>query len=238
MITLQMCFCIKYVLMREIVLDTETTGLDAESGDRIIEVGCIELYNKIRTGKVFHKYINPEREIPYSSTKIHGLTKDFLKEKPKFTDIARELTEFLDDSPLVIHNAAFDMRFLNMELRLLNISQIEYERTADTLLIARKKFPGSPVSLDALCKRFSIDLSERKKHGALLDAELLAMVYLELMGGAQSKLGFNAENEEGDFVKNQIQTIKKPIRSPRLHAPTKEEMRLHEELMSKISIIT
>lgn len=179
--------------MREIVLDTETTGLDPFSGHRVVEIGCIELINHVRTGNYFHSYLNPERDMPREAEAVHGLSKEFLKDKPKFAEVAGSFLEFIGDDPLVIHNAAFDMKFLNAELAVARRPEIDFARAIDTVLIARKKFPGQPASLDALCKRFSIDLSARSKHGALLDSELLAEVYLELLGGRQSSLGLVAD---------------------------------------------
>jgi DNA polymerase-3 subunit epsilon len=174
--------------MREIALDTETTGLDPASGHRVVEIGCVEMVGHIRTGNHFHTYLNPERDMPPEAERIHGLSSTFLKDKPTFKVVARAFLEFIGDAPLVIHNASFDLKFLNAELNALDLPLIDFARATDTVLIARKMFPGSPANLDALCKRFAIDLSARTKHGALLDAELLADVYLELNGGRQSSL--------------------------------------------------
>ena len=174
--------------MREIVLDTETTGLEAEGGDRIVEIGCVETWNQAPTGKVFHKYINPERAMSADSVRITGLTDAFLADKPRIDAIADDFLAFIGEDPLVIHNASFDMRFLNAELKRCGRSLLSFDRVVDTLAIARKRFPGAQVSLDALCRRFSVDNSGREKHGALLDAELLAEVYLELKGGRQPGL--------------------------------------------------
>ncbi|MFM9891076.1 MAG: DNA polymerase III subunit epsilon, partial [Rickettsiales bacterium] len=171
--------------MREICLDTETTGLDPFSGHRIVEIGAVEMINQVRTGNHFHVYLNPERDMPREAENIHGLSISFLSDKPKFREVARSFLEFIGDDKLVIHNAAFDLKFLNAELDVARLPTIDAARATDTVLIARKKFPGSPANLDALCKRFSIDTSARTKHGALLDAELLAEVYLELRGGRQ-----------------------------------------------------
>ncbi len=176
-------------MKREIVLDTETTGLDPNSGHRMVEIGCVELMGGLRTGKTFHCYLNPGRDVPDEAFRVHGLSTAFLKDKPILAEKVDEFLEFIADSRLVIHNAAFDMKFVNFELGQLGFLAISNERVLDTLLMARKKFPGSPASLDALCKRFSIDLSTREKHGALLDAELLAEVYLELLGGRQVMMG-------------------------------------------------
>ena len=177
--------------MRELVLDTETTGLDPENGDRIVEIGIIELSNHIKTGKKFHYYINPERESNIKAEKIHGLTREFLSDKFKFSEIADELVEFISDSKLIIHNANFDVSFINSELKRCNLDNLNNNNIIDTLILARKKYPGHSVSLDTLCRRFGIDISNRKIHGALLDAELLSLVYLELIGGKQTKLNFD-----------------------------------------------
>lgn len=183
--------------MREIALDTETTGLDPEYGHRVVEIGCVEMIGRVRTGKVFHTYLNPERDMPAEAERIHGISGEFLKDKPRFAQIGKDFLEFIGDAALVIHNAAFDMKFLNYELKSHGDTPLSMERVVDTLMIARKKFPGSPANLDALCRRFAIDLSARTKHGALLDAELLADVYLELMGGRQAGLALdNAPKEE------------------------------------------
>ena len=177
--------------MRELVLDTETTGLDHESGDRIVEVGVIELNNYIITGKYLHYYINPEKKSDPKAEKIHGLTTEFLSDKPKFVDIAETLIDFIGDNKVIIHNAPFDLGFLNAEFSKCDMKELKEEQVIDTLIISRKKYPGQSVSLDALCRRFNIDLTSREKHGALLDARLLSQVYLELMGGNQTSLEFN-----------------------------------------------
>jgi len=175
--------------MREIVLDTETTGLDPAQGHRLVEVGCIELLNRIPTGATFHRYLNPEREMPAEAFAIHGLAMDFLKDKPRFAEIADEFLAFIGDAPLVIHNASFDHGFLNAELKRAERVLIARERLVDTLLLARRKHPAGPNRLDDLCARYGIDNSRRSKHGALLDAEILAEVYLELIGARQAQLG-------------------------------------------------
>src|ERR1700686_3870705 len=174
--------------MREIVLDTETTGLDPAQGHRLVEVGCIELLNRIPTGAVFHSYLNPEREMPAEAFAIHGLATDFLKDKPRFAEIADEFLAFIGDAPLVIHNASFDHGFLCAELKRVEHALIARERLVDTLLLARRKHPAGPNRLDDLCARYGIDNSRRSKHGALLDAEILAEVYLELIGARQAQL--------------------------------------------------
>ncbi len=180
--------------MREIVLDTETTGFDPEKGDRIVEIGAIELLNHMPTGRVYHQYINPERSMPKEAFDVHGLGDEFLRDKPVFRKIGQEFLNFIGaDSKLIIHNASFDMKFLNWELKTMGLPQIDYARAVDTVLMARAKFPGSPASLDALCRRFGIDNSMREKHGALLDSEILAEVYLELIGGRQPDFGLNSD---------------------------------------------
>ncbi|SFR01102.1 DNA polymerase III subunit epsilon [Poseidonocella sedimentorum] len=171
--------------MREIVLDTETTGFEPEQGDRIVEIGAVELFNHVPTGKTYHQYINPERSMPQEAFEVHGLGDEFLRDKPVFKEVGQAFLNFIGDARLVIHNAAFDMKFLNAELRWINLPLIPWEQALDTLAIARKRFPGSPASLDALCRRFGIDNASRTLHGALLDSEILADVYLELIGGRQ-----------------------------------------------------
>lgn len=174
--------------MREIVVDTETTGLDPAAGHRIVEIGCVELLNHLPTGRTFQCYLNPERGVPNDAFGVHGLSAAFLADKPRFAEIVEALFQFLADSPLVIHNAAFDLGFLNAELRRLGRDEIASERTIDTVGLARRKYPGAPASLDALCRRYQIDLSDRVIHGALKDAKLLARVYLKLRGGRQPGL--------------------------------------------------
>lgn len=172
-------------MTREIVLDTETTGLDPKKGDRIVEIGCVEIVNRFLTGRTFHRYLNPEREMPPDAFAVHGLSDGFLRDKPKFIEVADEFLEFLGDAQLVIHNAAFDIGFLNFELGRVSRPTIPVERVVDTLMLARRKHPGQPNSLDALCQRYGVDSSKRTRHGALLDSELLAEVYAELTGGRQ-----------------------------------------------------
>ncbi|WP_339947089.1 DNA polymerase III subunit epsilon [uncultured Albimonas sp.] len=171
--------------MRELVMDTETTGFEPKEGHRLVELGAVELFNHVPTGRVYHQYLNPERDVPIEAFNVHGLSYDFLSDKPLFRDVAGAFLEFLGDAKLVIHNAEFDMRFINAELGWLKRPPLPMERAIDTLAIARKRYPGSPNTLDALCRRFGIDNSGREKHGALLDSELLAEVYLELIGGRQ-----------------------------------------------------
>jgi DNA polymerase III subunit epsilon len=175
--------------MREIVLDTETTGLEPTQGHRLVEIGCIELLNRIPTGQTFHHYLNPDRDMPAEAFAIHGLSAEFLKDKPRFTDVADAFLDFIGDAPLVIHNAGFDHGFLNAELKRVERALIARDRLVDTLLLARRKHPAGPNRLDDLCARYGIDSSRRTKHGALLDAEILAEVYLELIGARQAQLG-------------------------------------------------
>ena len=175
--------------MREIVLDTETTGLDPLRGDRLVEIGCIEIYNRMPTGQTFHRYINPERDMPAEAFAVHGLSAEFLASKPLFTEVVEEFLEFIADAPLVIHNASFDISFINAELDRIKRMAIPRDRLVDTLLLARRKHPGVSNRLDDLCSRYAIDNSRRTKHGALLDAELLAEVYVELIGARQALLG-------------------------------------------------
>lgn len=188
--------------MREIVLDTETTGFEPSEGHRIVEIGAVELFNHMPTGRTYHQYINPERLMPKEAFEVHGLGDDFLRDKPLFRQVGGAFLDFIADARLVIHNAAFDMKFLNAELGWAGLPLLPFDRALDTLLIARKKFPGSPASLDALCRRFGVDNSGREKHGALLDSEILAEVYLELVGGRQPDFGLatvaqNARRDAG-----------------------------------------
>jgi DNA polymerase-3 subunit epsilon len=182
--------------MREIVLDTETTGLDPLRGDRLVEIGCVEIFNRMPTGQTFHRHINPERDMPAEAFAVHGLSTAFLASKPLFTEVVEEFLEFIADAPLVIHNASFDISFINAELDRINRPLIARERLVDTLLLARRKHPGVSNRLDDLCSRYAIDNSRRTKHGALLDAELLAEVYIDLIGARQSQLILAAESRE------------------------------------------
>jgi DNA polymerase-3 subunit epsilon len=179
--------------MREIVLDTETTGLDPLRGDRLVEIGCVEIFNRMPTGQTFHRHLNPERDMPAEAFAVHGLSSEFLADKPLFSQVVEEFLEFIGDSPLVIHNASFDISFINAELDRIKRSAIPRERLVDTLLLARRKHPGVSNKLDDLCSRYAIDNSRRTKHGALLDAELLAEVYIDLIGARQSQLILAAE---------------------------------------------
>jgi DNA polymerase-3 subunit epsilon len=214
--------------MREICLDTETTGFDPATGHRVVEIGCVELYGRIRTGNTFHAYLNPERDVPEDAFRVHGISTEFLQDKPFFANIADRFLAFIGESPLVIHNAGFDMKFVNAELGQAGFDPLPMDRAIDTVIIARKKYPGAPASLDALCKRFNIDLSSRTKHGALLDAELLAEVYLELMGGRQESMKLLAE-AQAFAASNNAQIL-----TPREHTPTPEEIAAHEAFLKKI----
>lgn len=218
--------------LREIILDTETTGLDIESGHRIIEIGCVELMNRIPTGKVFHQYLNPRRDIPYHSFKIHGLSEKFLKDKPLFSDVLAEFLEFISGDILVIHNAEFDVKFLNMELGRLNAGVISPDRVVDTLPLARKKFAGSPASLNALCKRFEISLEDRELHGALIDAQLLARVYVELTGGLQTFLFENEDDQDDNPTSIHHKACNLTYRE---HSPNSKEIDEHKKLLEKIN---
>ena len=228
--------------MREVVLDTETTGFDAVNGDRLVEIGCIELFNHLPTSNNFQRYLNPERDMPMAAFQVHGLSAEFLSDKPKFAAVADDLLKFIGDSPLIIHNAEFDMKFINVELERAGKPTIPMVRAIDTVQMARKKFPGAPASLDALCKRFNIDNSNRTLHGALLDAQLLADVYLELMGGRQAGLGLTVVTEvtvsvDLDFTGGRRAAsprIELPVRTPRPHAPSPEELAAHQAFVAKI----
>lgn len=214
--------------MREIVIDTETTGLDPESGHRIVEIACLELAHHVPTGRKFHRYLNPERDVPADAHAVHGLTENFLARHPRFAEIVDELLDFIAGDRLVIHNAEFDIAFLNAELRRLGRPQLACP-FVDTLSVARSRFPGTPASLDALCRRFSIDLSERERHGAALDCRLLADVYIELLGGRQPGLDF--------IVATKAQTISivaapQTIRPPRPHAPEPAELAAHRAMLA------
>ena len=210
--------------MREIVLDTETTGLDPASGNRIVEIGCVELENHVPSGATYHQYINPERDMPDEAYAVHGLSEVFLEDFPTFAEVADAFCAFIGDAPLVIHNATFDIGFINAELARINRPAIPISRAIDTVHIARKKFPGAPASLDALCRRFGVDTQTRTKHGALLDAGLLACVYLELVGGRQQDLALNADKADAQVG---IETADRPFRPARRHAPTSEESIAH-----------
>jgi len=217
--------------MREIVLDTETTGLDPAAGHRIVEVAGLELLHHVPTGRSFREYINPQRDMPEEAEKIHGLSAQFLADKPVFKDIARPFLDFIGDAKLVIHNAQFDMKFLNAELKGLGLEPLAGDRAIDTVAMARKRYPGAQVSLDALCRRFEIDNSARNFHGALLDCELLAEVYLELSGGRQPGLTLERRQQGGTVA----QPLARAARPARPHSPGEEESAAHEAMLAKLS---
>ena len=218
--------------MREIVFDTETTGLSFAGGDRLVEIGCIELVNRVETGRTYHAYVNPQRDMPEEAERVHGLSARFLSDKPLFGHIVADLIEFAGDAPLVAHNAGFDFSFLNGELKQAGRVEICRSRMVDTLMIARTKHPGAKHSLDALCVRYGIDRSHRVVHGALLDAQLLAQVYVELTGGRQIGLGLAVDTvvEASD----QAGTVRAEIRAPRLHTASPEELAAHAEFMKSV----
>lgn len=202
--------------MREIVLDTETTGFEPDQGDRIVEIGAVELHNHMPTGRTFHEYINPERAMPQSAFEVHGLGNDFLRDKPVFSKIGAAFLDFVQDAKLIIHNAAFDMKFLNAELGWAKLPLLSVDQAIDTLEIARRKFPGSPASLDALCRRFAIDNTSRTLHGALLDSEILAEVYLELIGGRQPDFALSMNTGRETAGKDgSVSTVWRPYPRPK-----------------------
>ena len=219
--------------MREIVLDTETTGLDPKAGHKIVEIGCVELENHLPTGQTFHRYLNPERDMPDGAFQVHGLSEEFLADYPVFAAEADAFLDFIGDAPLVIHNAEFDMRFLNWELQILGYPTLPMDRAIDTVMMARKKFPGSPANLDALCRRFEIDNTAREKHGALLDAELLAEVYLELIGGREPGLALASQRKMAEMARR-AENRTKEVRPARPHAPTLAELENWEKFVGTI----
>lgn len=233
--------------MREVIFDTETTGLDPKTGDRMVEIGCVEMVGRVETGRTFHAYFNPDRDMPIEAERVHGLSAAFLATKPRFAETADELLAFLGDSNLVAHNAGFDFGFLNNELELIGREPISIERMVDTVAIARKKHPGAKLSLDALCTRYGIDRSHRVKHGALLDAELLAQVYVELTGGRQIGLGLvddaaapgpadtaGAAPQPGNMPWHRP-PVDKPRREPRPHVASPEELERHAAFIAGIT---
>ena len=222
--------------MREIVFDTETTGFDPKTGDRMVEMGCVEMVNRVETGATYHAYYNPERDMPAGAESVHGLSSAFLSDKPLFRDIAQELLDFIGDAPLVAHNASFDFGFLNNELKIVGREPVSLDRMVDTVAIARKKHPGAKNSLDALCSRYGVDRSHRVKHGALLDAELLAQVYVELLGGRQIGLELAAEAPSVTHVAETVavSTQKRELRTPRQHSASVEELARHQEFLKQI----
>jgi DNA polymerase-3 subunit epsilon len=220
--------------IREIALDTETTGMDPTTGDKIIEIGAVEMINHIPTGKTLQLYINPEREIPADATAVHGITNEFVKDKPVFAQVYHEFLDFAKGAKLIIHNAEFDMKFLNYELAKVGHKALSWGTVVDTLGMARKKFPGSPANLDALCRRFGIDNSGRTYHGALLDSELLAEVYLELLGGRQHGMSLAAESAKASKDAQDKAKAKREFREPRAQAASAEELAAHEEFLGKL----
>lgn len=221
-------------MMREIIFDTETTGLDPQRGDRMVEIGCIEMVNRVVTGRTFHAYFHPERTMPAEAEAVHGLSDVFLADKPRFAERAEELLAFLGDSPLVAHNAGFDFGFLNAELTMIGLDIVSRDRMVDTVALARTRHPGAKLSLDALCTRYGIDRSHRTRHGALLDAELLAQVYVELRGGRQIGLELAAESSAQTVT---VMTVRadRAFRPARPHAASEAELAAHAEFMKSVS---
>lgn len=215
--------------MREIVFDTETTGLSPDDGHRLVEIGCVELVNRMETGRTFHVYINPERRMPREAQAVHGLSEEFLADKPRFAEVVNDFLAFIGTDTLIAHNAMFDLGFLNAELRKCGKPPIFAERAIDTLAIAREKLPGAKHSLDALCQRYGVDTSRRVHHGALLDAQLLSQVYIELTGGRQ--IGFDLVAEAATTA---AQTVERPFREPRPHAASADELARHAAFVAKL----
>jgi DNA polymerase III subunit epsilon len=221
--------------MREIVFDTETTGLDPQTGDRMVEIGCVELVNRVPTGATFHAYFNPDRDMPEQAEAVHGLTAAFLSDKPRFRDKCAELLAFIGDSPLVAHNAGFDFAFLNFELDLCGLECVCTSRMIDTVSLAKRRHPGAKLSLDALCTRYGIDRSHRVKHGALLDAELLAQVYIELCGGRQIGLELAGPAAQAALAAFAGPPMRERVFRPaRPHAPSTEELARHRAFVGAI----
>ena len=224
--------------MRQIVLDTETTGIDPFDGHRLVEIGCVELENYVPTGRILHLYLNPERDVPAEAEAVHGLSTKFLKDKPLFAEIYTDFLAFIDGAPMVIHNAEFDLKFLNYELKTVGHPGFKSKDAIDTLKIAREKFPGSPANLDALCRRFGVDNSGRDYHGALLDSQLLAEVYLELLGGRQRGLGLDTEEQQllGNVTAiSQLAARNRTPREARAFPVTEAEQSLHDELLGRLT---
>jgi len=222
--------------MREIVLDTETTGFEPSEGHRIVEIGAVELFNHLPTGRTYHQYINPERSMPKEAFEVHGLGDDFLRDKPVFKAVGQAFLDFIGDAKLVIHNAAFDMKFLNAELEWAGLPGLPWSRAVDTLAMARQKFPGAPASLDALCRRFGVDNSAREKHGALLDSEILAEVYLELVGGRQPDLVLSPIAVLPVSGQARVDQVWRPKPRPEPLSPriTEEEAAAHAAFVAKL----
>jgi DNA polymerase III subunit epsilon len=219
--------------LREIVLDTETTGLDPFDGHRVVEIGCIELLNRIPTGRVWHCHLNPEREVPYQAFEVHGLSTEFLRDKPRFGELADDMLTFIEGAMLVMHNAAFDFGFLNAELDRLARPLLRWDCVVDTLALARRRHPGAPCSLDALCKRYGVDLSEREKHSALLDCRLLTAVYVELVGGNQARLEFAVTGAEAALLGANQDAIK-PRQRPLAPRLTAAEIEAHRAFVATL----
>lgn len=219
--------------MREIILDTETTGLDPFDGHRVVEIGCVELVNSIATGRTWHCYLNPERDVPEQAYAVHGLSADFLRDKPRFADKADEFLEFVESAMLVMHNATFDFGFLNAELERIARPLLTWDRVVDTLALARRRHPGSPASLDALCRRYGIDLGERDLHGALLDCRLLASVYVELVGGHQARLEFAANGAQAAILQAQEIAVR-PRPAPLAARISLEEREAHRAFVASL----
>lgn len=219
-------------MAREIVFDTETTGFDPENGDRLVEIGAVELINHIPTGVTYHQYINPERDVPEEAYKIHGLSYEYLKDFPTFAQVADEWVEFVGDATLVAHNAKFDINFINYELNQLGKEGYSWDRVVDTLEIAKILFPGARNNLDALCRRFNVDNTERTLHGALLDAQLLAEVYLELLGGREPSFLLDKNKKQAAAVQVSESDIVRKFREPRIFALSEEDLKLHNDFLS------
>ncbi len=218
--------------MREVVVDTETTGLDPLDGHRVVEIGCVELLNHLPSGRTFHVHIDPQRDMPEEAFRVHGLSREFLLGKPLFGAVAQDFITFVEDSRLIIHNAPFDLKFLNHELSNIGLGKIDTTRVTDTLAIARKRFPGSPASLDALCRRFDIDLSQRTSHGALIDAQLLGAVYLELIGGREPALLLGEGSGEGGESVTYAPLAPRP--APLGSLVTEQERAAHQEFVASL----
>lgn len=220
--------------MREIIFDTETTGFDPATGDRMVEIGCIEMVNRVSTGRTFHAYFNPQRAMPAAAEAVHGLSDAFLSDKPLFAARADELLEFIADSPLVAHNASFDFNFLNAELALCDREPVSRTRMIDTLALAKVRHPGAKLTLDALCSRYGIDRSHRTLHGALLDSELLAQVYVELRGGRQIGLELAVDNGQADAIDAAPTVRDRPYRAPRPHGASASELAAHTVFLATL----
>jgi DNA polymerase-3 subunit epsilon len=220
--------------MREIIFDTETTGFDPKNGDRMVEIGCIEMINRVATGRTFHAYFNPQRTMPAEAEAVHGLSDAFLADKPLFSALAQDFLDFVEDSPMIAHNASFDFNFINFELQFCGHPIVGLDRMVDTVALAKVRHPGAKLSLDALCSRYGIDRSHRTRHGALLDAELLAQVYVELRGGRQIGLELLAETTEIVTEIKVLSTKNRIFRQPRPHAATAEELVAHAAFLMTV----